>query len=353
MPTFFVPVTAAGATVATGRVELLEYESPGEIKFKVWTPYAEVQGAGTVLFYWGTHPDPSSLSMSTITAEQFKDAGGRYSNGGNPLTWTGPGALRRVEVWAGNTENFQYAWNVGDPPPVPPGPPPANRPLGAVLEQLAGGVLDPGEYHGNALDLAQDLADRTGQRVSDDGYGVYRADPWPDATGTPVLTVSAGTNLIDSGIGLDIDTSGFAQQVRVIYSWETPNPDYVSGKNVVFEDGTVGEPYRSIGHRVEAVSAPSRGPRTLTVERKDIPVTQAQAQASANALGARAWARGRSLSVTCPVAWWVQPLDTVRVHLPYGPATDYLVSTVRHDSGSGTTTMTLRGATLIMNPPQA
>lgn len=364
----WTPSNTGGAGTASWTVNLTNlggwtYTTPPAPDVK-WS-FAYVKGNGSdsvnVTVYGMYRTGPSTFK--SVNIQNFATAGNTPTytytagtipptNNGNPLDHivvTNAGGVGGAAV----TNPPRYFYPPGHPldPTVPPNPPATG--LIGVLEDLAGGVLTPGEYGGNALDLAQDLADRSGKRISDDGYGTYKADPWPDATGTPVLTVSAGTNLIDSGIGLDIDTSGFAQQVKVSYYWETPNPDYAAGKKVVFEDGTVGEPYRAIGHLVEAVSSPSRGPRTLTVERKDIPVTQAQAQAAANALGARAWARGRSLSVTCPVAWWVQPLDTVRVHLPYGPATDYLVSTVRHDSKSGTTTMTLRGPTLIMNPPQA
>lgn len=236
--------------------------------------------------------------------------------------------------------------------PPPPVTPTTNLP--ALLAAVAANANVPlGTYTGPTDDLARDVGDQAGKVIRDDGYGTYVAEPWPTATGTPVLVVSTGVNLIATDSGLDIDTSGFAQQVRVVYEWETPNPDYASGKKVKFEDGTVGDPYRTIAHLVEATSSPSHGPITLTVERDRIPVTQAQAQAVADALGARAWLRGQTLTVVCSLALWVRLLDTVRVDLPYGPARDLLVSSARHDYARKTSTLVLRPASLSVWPLEA
>lgn len=278
-----------------------------------------------------TGADAGSVDSDTYTGPGRPES--RTYQIGNPgYGWYAEVAVTVADASGTNTRMPRMVWYpAGHPlaPADPPPPDPSNDPAGADATGDALAVT-PGlpDTPVPATDAIRDYADAAGQVVRPDQYGAFVAEPWPTAPGPVVLHVEHGVNMLTWEAVTDLDASGFAEVVTVSYEWDE-----------TAADGVV------TTHRVTARSTPEHGARALVVERTGIPVTPAQAQAVADALGARAWLRGMSVRVSCPVSLWVRALDTVRVTTPTSDRL-LLVSAAQHDVGSAVTSLTLRPFTL-------
>lgn len=187
-----------------------------------------------------------------------------------------------------------------------------------VVTTGAGPAVTQGPYE-DRWDLVQDLADRIGGRLYDDGLRVWHLDPAP-VLGTVDLELAVGINGTIVTSDADLSRDEFFNQVLLRYRWRDTS---------------------DVEHTVKAVRRIQTGPyaaaggntKTMLVER-EVSATQTEANAAAAALVARTVTRGRSLSVSAVSAYWLRPGMTVNVTLPAGPTEQHLVVSVEfNDSG--------------------
>ena len=201
------------------------------------------------------------------------------------------------------------------------------------------------QHDGSPLDLAQDLADRSGDAVTIYDGQQWVVEPAVPTPGAPVLHVSVGSNLVSAQSVLDLDTSDHAAGIRLRYTLAKPGTDRTIGR--VAADGvTVVDDAVEVTARAAQVT--NGGIRII--DRAGVPVTEQVAQDTAVRMAQRAWLRGMSLEVQCPAAWWVRPRHTVRVTLRPGVYQDYWVATVRISSTDAMMTLGLRPFTLGVYP---
>lgn len=176
-------------------------------------------------------------------------------------------------------------------------------------------------------DVINDLADRIGAQVYDDGLRNWVIAPAPTLSAPALsMTTGPGGTVLASSTGLDRD-DGFANQVWLRYEW-------LNGTTT---------------NRVNSVRRITTGPyaavlgnyKTLRVERA-VATTQTEADAAAAALVARTVTRGRSFEIDAVSAYWLRPGMTVTVKLPIGDAEDHLVTAVSFDLRAGTMRVTTR-----------
>lgn len=189
-------------------------------------------------------------------------------------------------------------------------------------------TLDPIEDRWAAL---QDLADRYGAQVFDDGTRTWHAMPSPSSLAPVpdhVIAPGDGGTLLDVDEGVDRDQ--WANYVRVRYRWRT---------GAGADAQVIATAYVSTGPY--AVTGPA-GRRILEVDR-DAATTQAEANAVARAMLLRALSRAESLEVRAVAAYWLRPGHTVDVQLPRGGRrVRHLVSRVSFDPVDGTMTLRTR-----------
>jgi hypothetical protein len=173
-----------------------------------------------------------------------------------------------------------------------------------------------------------DLADQIDADVYDDGTRHWWITPRPVAAtdAAAVLRVGPGGNLTDTDATLDRDA--WANQVKVRYRWR----DAGGTEHVVIGTGTV-----TTGPYAPATA----GLRVYPLER-EVPTTQAAANAAAQAILRRMLSRSRSYRVSAPAAWWLRAGDTVTVQLVTGGQERHIVQSVVFDLAGGTMTVTTR-----------
>lgn len=166
-------------------------------------------------------------------------------------------------------------------------------------------------------DTAQDLADRLGAQLYDDGLRAWHLDPTASTlTADPSLdlTVGEGGTILSSRPTLDRDA--WHNYVLLRYRWrDTAGTDQQVMATAYLADG----PF--------AVTGPTG--RRIMLDEREVPTTQAVANAAAAAVLARAQTRARTCTVEAIAAYWLRPGHTVtlRTH-PDLPAEVHLVQSV-------------------------
>lgn len=186
--------------------------------------------------------------------------------------------------------------------------------LGAAMDVAAGS---------DVWDVVTDLVDRVGGWVYAAAQQAFVFTTRPTTTGTPVLELFTG----DGGTVTDMDETtsregDWASRVLVESTWT----DAGGTEHVV---------------RGWAAVSGITLHKTLKVDR-DQPTTQAKNATAATAILRRAWARGRSMTIEAVAAYWLKPMDTVRVTRPNGVVTDELVSRITFRPTQGTMTVVTR-----------
>lgn len=177
--------------------------------------------------------------------------------------------------------------------------------------------------------VINDLADRIGAQVYDNGLRQWVIAPAPAAT-TPAWELAVGANgtITDSDAGLTRD-DGWGNYIWLRYEWT---------------DG--GGVARTMDGLRQVTSGPfAAGPgnyKVVKVVRTGVSATQAEANAAAAALVARMATRGRTFQVSAISAYWLRPGHTVDVSLPLGETEAHLVTAVTFDLAAGTMQVTTR-----------
>lgn len=194
-------------------------------------------------------------------------------------------------------------------------------PLPDFQASVTGGAvtLDPIPDRWSAV---QDLADRLGAKVYDNGLRTWHLAPSPTVASTPVhaLTVGESGTVLRANPSLDRDS--WHNYVTLRYKWrDSADVD----QQILATAAITSGPYR--------IDGPA-GKRIMLDER-DVQTTQAEANAAAGAVLSRAQSRARSLRLSAISAYWVRPGDTVTVTLPGKAAEAQLVASVTF-GGDGT-----------------
>lgn len=263
---------------------------------------------GPVATFWPGDPDSSGLDYISIRT-----------------SWDGPEIARWVPD--GHPDDPQQ-------PPDPGGGGSSSSAAGAIpglLGPIAGlptTDVIAGDWAGdlNNWDAANDIADRSGVKLIDLGDGWEALDPIPPLQ-APAIHIAHGVNLISASHSADIDNSEHSSRVLMEYEWPDP-----------------ADPTRTITCRAHASGGP--GEYTTVHRRRGVPISQAIAQQTAQALADRAWLRGADLTVVTTCVAWVRPGDTIRVTLPDDDPRDWWCASARHDSTTATSTLVCRAFTL-------
>jgi len=176
-------------------------------------------------------------------------------------------------------------------------------------------------------DTLADLADRIGARVYDDGLRQWWIAPVP-VIGKPAHALAVGVDgtILESEAGLSRE--GWFNRVYLKYKWtDASDVDHV---------------IRSVRSVNTGTYAAVLGNTSTYFEERELPATQAQADAAATALVARTVTRGRTFSVTAISAYWLRPGHTATVTLPTGDPEDHLVASVAFDLATGRMNVTTR-----------
>lgn len=193
-----------------------------------------------------------------------------------------------------------------------------------VVTTSTGPAVTQGPYE-DRWDLVQDLADRLGGKLFDDGLRVWHLDPAP-VLAAPDLDLAVGTSGTIVESNADLSRDDFYNQVLLFYRWR--------------DTSDVEHTIKSVRRIQTGIYAASGGnTKTLRVER-EIATTQTEANAAAAALVARTVTRGRALTVTAISAYWLRPGATVNVTLPTGPTEQHLVVSVEFTSNGLMTVVT-------------
>lgn len=176
---------------------------------------------------------------------------------------------------------------------------------------------------------AQDLADRKECALYDDGLRTFVLEPVPTVATTPAasLTVGDGGTVLEPEA--DLARDAWFNYVCLRYRWRNAaGADQVITATAYVSSG----PYAISG---------DAGKRILLDER-NVPTTQAAANAAARAILVRQLSRSRSFTFTAIAAYWVRPGSTVSVTLPGGRPEAHLVSRVSFQPLVGTMTLATR-----------
>lgn len=158
-----------------------------------------------------------------------------------------------------------------------------------------------------------DLADRQNLRVYDAGLRVWKIETPPRLT-EPAVTLQGGPGGTLTATSSSTDRDVWANYVTLIYRWRTAAD---VDKEVRATAMTTTGPYRITGD----------AGKKIFVHNRDVPTTQAEANAAALAVLARSVTRSAAQSVTAVAAWWLRPGMTARVTDVAG-TTDRIVSRV-------------------------
>lgn len=169
-----------------------------------------------------------------------------------------------------------------------------------------------------------DLADRHGWDVYDTGTGQWVIEARPVLT-TPTLALTVGQDGTVARGETSWSRDDWANYVTLVYQWRT--------------DADVDKEIRTTALVTDALS-PYRvtGPagKVTFVEERDVPTTQAEANAAATSVLTRMLSRSRSHALTAIAAYWLRPGMTVTVTPPGENAQDHLVARVTFNLVDGT-----------------
>lgn len=190
-------------------------------------------------------------------------------------------------------------------------------------------TLEPGgDYWGNV----EDLSDRVGGDVYDNGLRTWILEPRPVLAGKPasILRTGPGGTIKSSTTSLSRLNAGWANSVLIVYRWT----------------GVDG-----VEHTIHGRAAATSGPYAVTNpdvgrvtyrEDRPVPTTQADADAAAAALLPRLLARGRTYRVRTLSRYWLRPGHTVPLRLPLGTQERALVVAATYDLPAGHMDLDLR-----------
>lgn len=189
---------------------------------------------------------------------------------------------------------------------------------------LTGVVQEPGQ---DSWSLLADAQDRAGVRIYCDGQRRWRIARLPRLGVTALnLTINDG-GLITGSTGT-LSREDFKNAVTIKYSWRD------SGGN---EQVVYGNRFVSSGE----FATGSIGFNVYYLER-NVPATQAQADAAAKTVLDSVGRRGNSYSIEAVNAFWLVPGSTVTATLPEGDQRKMLVSSVSFNYPSGDMSLKLR-----------
>ena len=173
-----------------------------------------------------------------------------------------------------------------------------------------------------------DLADRVGCQLYDDGLRNFIWEPIKSSVAAvPDLSLAVGENGTVLNSESAIDRSDWYNYVYLRYKWRNASDvDVVIGATALVSTGAF------------SITGPS-GKRIL-IDEREIPTTQAEANAAAKAVLGRTLSRARSYSVTAIAAYWLRPGMTVLLTLPSQAPQKFLVSSVSFDPIAGTMDVT-------------
>lgn len=181
---------------------------------------------------------------------------------------------------------------------------------------------------GDKWQLVADLSDRLGAQTYDNGLRQWFTQLPPELDDYCLeLAVGIGGTLVTSDTSQSRD-DGFYNRVFLAYEWTDTG---------------------GVDRRIVAVRSITSGPYAAAVgnvrtyqETRNVPTTQAEADAAATSLVKRTVTRGRSFQVTAPSAYWLRPGHTVKLTLPLGDPELHLVTAVTFDLATGFMDVTTR-----------
>lgn len=199
--------------------------------------------------------------------------------------------------------------------------------LTPVVTSAVGPAIAQGPYE-DRWDLVQDLADRIGARVFDDGLRTWHVDPAP-VLGASNLDLAVGANgtIVESDAELSRDDD-WGNVVLLRYRWR--------------DTSDVEHTITAVRRVTTGIYAANVGNSKILSFEREVATTQTEANAAAAALVARTVTRGRSFAITAVSAYWLRPGDTVNATLPAGPTEQHLVRAVDFDLKTGLMTVTTR-----------
>jgi hypothetical protein len=192
-------------------------------------------------------------------------------------------------------------------------------------DAVAGVTQDPGQ---DSWSLIAESANRAGVKIFCDENRIWHIAGAPDINAEPSLILNTGGGgIIKDSTGI-ISRSEFQNTVTIKYSWrDSGGVDRVVYGNAYISSGPLS--IYTIG-------------RMGYYEEREIPATQAQADAAASkALRARC-KRGRSYSMSAISAYWLRPRNVVTVSLPDAEQERLLVSSVQFTYPAGSMNLRLR-----------
>jgi hypothetical protein len=173
-----------------------------------------------------------------------------------------------------------------------------------------------------------DLADRIGAQCFDDGTRTWHLDAAPKLAAEPVhvMTSGPGGTLTDTTDSIDRDA--WANYVTHVYEWrDSAGADKRVQATALVTQGT----YKVTGDAGKRIS----------LDRRSVPTTQAEANAAAANVLARQLTRSTAQTVVGVSAYWLRAGHTVRTTTPRG-TTDRIVSRVVFAWPAGTMEVTSR-----------
>lgn len=163
---------------------------------------------------------------------------------------------------------------------------------------------------------AVDLADRLGAQVYDDGLRTWHIEPAPTLAGTPDLSITVGQAGTLTATDDTLDRDEWFNYVLLRYRWtDTAGVD----------QQVLGTAYVATGPY--AITGPAG--KRIFIDEREIPTTQADANAAAAAVLDRQLSRGTTYRLTAIAAWWLRPGMTVAVTLPGRSVQLHLVGRVQ------------------------
>lgn len=196
-------------------------------------------------------------------------------------------------------------------------------------------ATDPDLPNRDKWDVIQDFVDQIGCDIYDRGDRTWVIEYRKTAASTPVHTLhtGAGATVTSSNVRT-VRGEGYANRVQLVYQWTTTGGS--TSKVVAIRDITAGPFTVAAGNIV------------THREVRDVPTTQTLANSAAAELVKRLASRGSFYEVAGPSAYWLRPGDTVTLDLPAGGDSNFLVSRVGYDLGTGVMTLALRTPDLSM-----
>ncbi|MCZ9883722.1 hypothetical protein [Arthrobacter sp. B2a2-09] len=190
---------------------------------------------------------------------------------------------------------------------------------------VSGVTQDPGQ---DSWSLLSDAANRAGVQIYCTGDRKWRI------AARPVISSDTALNLTTGGGGIIKESTAlysreeFNNAVCIAYKWrDVSNVDHVLYGHAYISSGPFA--MSAIGHNTY-------------FEERNIPATQAQADAAATAALQAMAKRGRFFSIDAISAYWVLPGMTVTATLPTGDQERLLVSSVSFNFPSGAMSLRLR-----------